>query len=511
MTLHDRARQATGTPKARLSGLLAGAIAVGFALGGLSLAAGADAAAQDKAPPAGEPRILFDLKEKRIWPGERIELVLPPETPFPAPDPKLTLEDDCQVLTDCKGKANGKDEAAPFCVILTPEPTGPGARSLGVQLPPIEPALWNRSFKILPPHAKLCVRTGPELSPVVQAIEVKLGNRWRALLLSCLAVLAVIVGVNVALHERASPGKEPPGSSNTEPKTEPKDAAGKLLFWILRPATTAVGTYNLAMVQILLWSYVTLFALTYVWSMSEGFVAIRADILELLGISSGTALFARAATSGRTHIPKRYLAKIRSARRAPGFRDLLEVDGAPSVFKLQMLVFTLVAATIVVLEVYEKCVFPVLPEQLAMLLGISSAAYVGNEALQRDRFVEIKERIAEIEKLEREPRTPAEETRLQRAQEELEELLVEVYSDADGRRTDQRNDTTVARPSTGTLVTPSASGQPTSGEAAAPPADALPAEAPAPPTGPTPTDLPPAPADASITVLTLATPPDITV
>jgi hypothetical protein len=141
--------------------------------------------------------------------------------------------------------------------------------------------------------------------------------------------------------------------------------------------TTAANTLNLARLQVVLWTKVVLFGFLYVWNTSEAQLALTSDVLVLMGIGAGTALGARSASSGGGE--ERYYLLVRD--RKPQLRDLVTVGGRADVFKLQMLLFTLVSMWMVVQELLYIGTFPTLSSELLGLMGISSATYLGNEAI----------------------------------------------------------------------------------------------------------------------------------
>lgn len=141
--------------------------------------------------------------------------------------------------------------------------------------------------------------------------------------------------------------------------------------------TTAANTLNLARLQVILWTKVVLFGFLYVWNTSEAQLALTADVLVLMGIGAGTALGARSASAGGGE--ERYYLLVKDRR--PQLRDLVTVGGRADVFKLQMLMFTLVSVWMVVQELLYTGSFPTLSAELLGLMGISSATYLGNEAI----------------------------------------------------------------------------------------------------------------------------------
>ncbi len=141
--------------------------------------------------------------------------------------------------------------------------------------------------------------------------------------------------------------------------------------------TTAANTLNLARLQVILWTKVVLFSFMYVWNTSESQLALTNDVLVLMGIGAGTALGARSASAGGGE--ERYYLLVKD--RKPQLRDLVTVGGRADVFKLQMLLFTLVSVWMVVKDLLYTGTFPTLSSELLGLMGISSATYLGNEAI----------------------------------------------------------------------------------------------------------------------------------
>lgn len=159
-----------------------------------------------------------------------------------------------------------------------------------------------------------------------------------------------------------------------------------------------LGNYSLSMTQVLLWTCTTLFGFVYIWLMGEGIPEIPSQMLMLLGIGGGTALLSRVNSRERNSVSWRYIALVKNERDG-SLADLISVDGQPSLFKFQMLCFTLVTVGIVIGEVCTKSAFAQISDSLVTLMGISSAAYLGNDRVQVQVWVGVRKKIALIEEL----------------------------------------------------------------------------------------------------------------
>jgi hypothetical protein len=103
------------------------------------------------------------------------------------------------------------------------------------------------------------------------------------------------------------------------------------------------------------------------------------------------------AVSRVREIPDKYLNLIKR-KRIPRLKDLLSIEGQPSIYKFQMLAFTLLTAYIVVVEIVKNYAFPEIPNSLVILMGISGGVYLGNELSQKNIWDEMKAKVDAIEK-----------------------------------------------------------------------------------------------------------------
>jgi hypothetical protein len=132
--------------------------------------------------------------------------------------------------------------------------------------------------------------------------------------------------------------------------------------------------YSLSNLQVLIWTALALFAMMYMWIGTGVLFAIPQEFLILLGISGTTSVLARAADSQGTP------AGAPPPARIPQPRDLfMGADGEFELLRFQMLAFTLFAAAYSLQTVLLAEGLPQLPESLLVLMGVSSATYLGGK------------------------------------------------------------------------------------------------------------------------------------
>lgn len=180
-------------------------------------------------------------------------------------------------------------------------------------------------------------------------------------------------------------------------------AALILVVWLTRrtallrdphiaPPAGALAPYSLARFQLAFWSFLALAAFVFIWMVTEELDTITGSVLGMLGIGSGTALGASMIAQGKEE--KGGAAKPEPAAAAPpaaappptappvrasqGFlRDLLDGPQGLSLYRLQMLGWTLVTGVIFCVSVYNRLAMPDFSPTLLALMGISSATYLG--------------------------------------------------------------------------------------------------------------------------------------
>jgi hypothetical protein len=158
---------------------------------------------------------------------------------------------------------------------------------------------------------------------------------------------------------------------------------GGLLIWLCATtsivrdrATTAPPTsgaaYSLARCQLAFFSFVIIATFIFIWLATGSFNGVlTAQCLVLLGISTAT-------TAGSTIIDS-----DKSNKGAPPpahvnfFSDILTDSTGITVYRFQVLVWTLLMGAMFVLSAFQQLTLPVFDNNLLILSGLSSATYIG--------------------------------------------------------------------------------------------------------------------------------------
>jgi hypothetical protein len=137
------------------------------------------------------------------------------------------------------------------------------------------------------------------------------------------------------------------------------------------------GRYSLSNLQIMLWTVLVIFALTYVWVSTGEVLVLSNGILVLLGISGGTSVLARFLQ------PEGGTATRSSSAGAASVKDLVTSQGAFDLLRFQMLGFTLFTWVYSLVSVLLAEGLPEIPPSLYGLLGISNGTYLGGKLQQK--------------------------------------------------------------------------------------------------------------------------------
>jgi hypothetical protein len=182
-----------------------------------------------------------------------------------------------------------------------------------------------------------------------------------AALLALFTVLAVFAVLSVISHRRLKRA----GIDGADP--------------VIRIITTADGYASLSHFQMILWTFVVAASAVYVMVLSGELIQITTGTLVLLGISGAVAVATK--LHDRSQAPA--ADAVPPVPRKPRWSDLMinEINGQREIdiTRVQMLYFTLITATFVVMRVATTYVIPEIPEGFQLLMGLSNAVYMGSK------------------------------------------------------------------------------------------------------------------------------------
>ncbi len=245
--------------------------------------------------------------------------------------------------------------------------------------------IWSRPLKAV------VLVTHESGEPTVKIDEILVTRKWVGVILGLLAVTILLVVIRI---------------SNIGTKKWTELEKWKQLKWgdkffrfPLHFAVTPLNRYSISLAQILLWTLVVIFAFIYIAWVRGEFLEITSQMLILLGISGTTAIASKAAAMARVReIPDEYMDKVRKDQdyRIPRFRDLVSIGDFPSIFKLQIFAFTVLAMVQVIRQILHTGNFPELRENLLVLMGISGGAYIANELTTENVWKKLEDLIKKI-------------------------------------------------------------------------------------------------------------------
>jgi len=151
---------------------------------------------------------------------------------------------------------------------------------------------------------------------------------------------------------------------------------------VIRLITTPDGYASLSQLQMVLWTFVVAASAVYVMVLSGELIEVTTGTLVLLGISGAVSVGTKLHDNAQAPNPP----GSASEPRKPRWSDLVvnEVNGKREIdiTRVQMLYFTLVTASFVVMRVLTTYVIPEIPQGFQILMGISNAVYFGSKVAQ---------------------------------------------------------------------------------------------------------------------------------
>ncbi|MHB8905475.1 MAG: hypothetical protein ACYC4T_14000 [Melioribacteraceae bacterium] len=145
-------------------------------------------------------------------------------------------------------------------------------------------------------------------------------------------------------------------------------------------------TFSLSRSQILFWTVLVLVSFVFIWVSTGDINTITDSVLILIGISSATALGARAIDSTNAANKSAIDAQDQTIKAdatkydttsGSYWKDLLGGNSDDGIHRLQIVVWTLVLGIIFVCSVWSDLTMPDFNGTLLTMMGISSGTYIG--------------------------------------------------------------------------------------------------------------------------------------
>lgn len=150
--------------------------------------------------------------------------------------------------------------------------------------------------------------------------------------------------------------------------------------------------FSLAKVQLALWFFAVFGSFLVIWLVTGNFNTINSSIVATLGISVGTALGDAYIKSARpmSESAETSVLPLLPPDRTPArfVRELVSDGEGYSIYRFQMLAWTVALVIVFLADVYDDLVMPSFGPELLYLLGVSSGTYVAHRVPEvvRDRL-----------------------------------------------------------------------------------------------------------------------------
>ncbi len=186
--------------------------------------------------------------------------------------------------------------------------------------------------------------------------DVAMVGRWPAALIALVATAALI---GTCMYHRAM---AIPTVGNDKRR------------WISGLFLGSDGTPSLSLLQIFIWTTITVWGFFYVYMVAGRLLSMTPEMMELLGIAGAGTVVARwvAASNAAPGSPS-------DDDASDDFWQMLSTNGTFDLLKLQLLLFTVVIGMYVVWRIADAGAFPNLDSNTLLLLGVSQGIYVAGK------------------------------------------------------------------------------------------------------------------------------------
>lgn len=186
-------------------------------------------------------------------------------------------------------------------------------------------------------------------------------------------------------------------------------STGRSRYSPLRMATDGSGRASLANMQILFFSIVVLFMVTYIVVRTGMLANLSDQVLLLLGIAGAGSVGGTLATTNRRRISfdnwawakrKGWIGPSGYNVENPSWSDLFSTDGDFDPYKFQMLSFSfVVGVSLLILGVNGLASFTI-PSALLGVIGLSQVTYLGGKIVMGSTFGDLDDKLTALRKAE---------------------------------------------------------------------------------------------------------------
>lgn len=158
------------------------------------------------------------------------------------------------------------------------------------------------------------------------------------------------------------------------------------------------GDPSLSLLQVLIWSIITLWGFFYVFIVAGNLLALTPQVMALLGFAGLGSVLARWISVSSGGSTSKGLG-VKQENTGSMFWQMLSTNGQFDLLKLQLFAFTVVIALYVVARILDSAAFPELDPNTLLLMGVSQGIYVTGKLVSTSPLASAQAMSAEIDTL----------------------------------------------------------------------------------------------------------------
>lgn len=136
---------------------------------------------------------------------------------------------------------------------------------------------------------------------------------------------------------------------------------------------------SLSLLQMFIWTVVTVWGLLYVFIVAGELLKVTAEVLGLLGLAGAGTVIARGIATSRGGSTSQAAPGETADSNSSAFWSMLATHGRFDLLKLQFFLFTVLIATYVLWRIGNDAAFPALGMEALLLMGVSEGVYLAGK------------------------------------------------------------------------------------------------------------------------------------